>query len=1777
MLPEVSGFSVWNGQITTSRIGYSNNLADSSPALSSSALKEKRDDASSDYYGFNAKLRKAYDEWTETYGDSIDESRMEIFSYHFVMAENYYKETGNRIKLNEYADLTAVEFQRVKEMGGMIQDVKDSSNPHWAPNDAAEMDFFAKQTSQRQQAFQDNQNLEPDLPTPPPGYYSALPSPEDNASPIPGQTTSDSSTTTAAQNEGATSYRSEYQQRFTQSYLDSLNTQAKAAEDVASTQPLSKDASPESSDNLYMFEMGKNGKIPPPPPAEQQPPPNDSFQSASIIEEMEPELQDLINSRYDGIGFLEDSANAMPPVDDSFKFFPALSKMYNLDYPEADSNIPPPSSQQMDFSNNNLPPPPLQQMPPMMDQSMPSPMPNINNGGADKKETFMNAMATLYSQMFGEENGAPPPDSEEAFRMMQDLMNSQGGGSPALSDLYSNMNNAPPIQQEEEPQWINVPPEHEEKRPIEPTGFRRAEREATPPPQRRRQQQQQDIGTDVFLGELSYKMTRGRVIEWLKNVGDPVRRGEPLCVIESDTFMIVDGQKYAETHDVVALEDGILAAVYCSVTETVPVGSMLGVIAENEAQAARVPQTIEQENLDFVEPSGANDYEQEYQYDENGYPVDEEGYLIEDITVDEDGYPLEDYEYDENGYAVDEESYAGDDYRYDENGGPVDDYGYDENGYDAGYDEGGAADDVYGAESAYVPPADDDPDLPSWVLGNAPSIAPAKVASKYPVIPKMDRPQAAVSAPKQSPKRAGPKRGGPKGRPRGRIDDTRSPARKRRPPPRKEKIEGTEITLSELANGMTKGTIIEWIKGVGEPVTRGEPLAVVESDTFMMVDGQKYAESHDVIASEDGILAAIYSGIKQTMPVGSLLGFIAESEAAARNIPQSNPYENAGTNSYEEPENSPLSRTQMMAAAAAKASVDPAHRVRAAEAGFIDSVEQLEEDVLQQQTEQNSQQSDDFDRRFMTPEELQNADFEAAGGYSGGGGGPEMTYSPPRDDGRDLPSWVLGNAPSIAPAKVASKFPVVPKISQPPTRNSPAMNAIDAARNAALQNEASNTMSQAGINPPKRRGAPPKRNAPPPKRRRAPPKRRGPPPKRRTDDTRASGRGRIDDTRAPLNPPADVEEEGTEIVLGELSYGMTKGMVIEWLKNVGDPVRKGDPLAVVESDTFMMIDTQKYAESHDILATEDGFLAAQFAGPKELLSVGSVLGVIAESVSTGTNTYQPNGNFDRSSYDASTIEDRSDPSETYVPPPDPTEEADTPAWADDPDLPSWVRGNAPSIAPAKVASKYPVIGNARGGSPNPTPATSSQNARAVTGMPPARRIPKGRYDDTRARPREIRIEDKSKRSRPRGRIDDIRAPWTSQSSGATKGSTTYSTPEPQFFPDLSSPEKSGSSGGPDTNIDNQETSSNSEKEPRQYMPDLSKKKENKKSRPPLEDTETDPVAEVETNADLQDTDEELQPEESPVDIETDTSEGIGTDLPEASDSESIDSPSTDIPEYTETDTIAEDDTNADLLETTEEENQMLVPDVEANEDKSEEIQSDAASAEEDIDVEQLMWKEEIDADLLESTEEEDQKLEPDNSELGADELVSVDAEASGDMSEEIQSDTASTEEDVDVELSSSVEIDEGGETPEEIEMEAETGEAGDAVEVIGEPVDSNITASEEPKESDPEEVISSKSSAKKTSPNPIVAEIDVQEVAANSTSEAMVQEILITAKARTAAEEANIDLTLIQGTGESGCITLDDVKLAIARKKPKVGIRFLTDKPNTRKPSSKEKSEKDRP
>jgi len=1255
---------------------------------------------------------------------------------------------------------------------------------------------------------------------------------------------------------------------------------------------------------------------------------------------------------------------------------------------------------------------------------------------------------------------------------------------------------------------------------------------------------------------------------------------------------MVDGQKYAETHDVVAQEDGLLAAIYIEVSETVPVGSVLGVVAADIAEASLVRQTLEQKRVDFDEPAGAGSSSatsepEEVFIDENGYPVDEDGYLLDSVEVDEDGYPIYDYV---DGYPVDEDGYViEDENEVDADGYPIED-GYDENGYEydeGGYEEGGyeevpGAEDGFGEETMYTGPVDDDPDLPSWVLGDAPSIAPAKVASKYPVIPKMNRPAPPPPPPKKVASRRTPKRSVPKGgrpgpkRPRGRIDDIRSPARKGQAAarPEKPKIEGSELTLNELSYGMTKATVIEWIKNVGDPVKRGEPLAVVESDTFMVIDGQKYAESHDVEASQDGILAATYAGIKETLDVGAVLGIIADNEMAARNIPQANPYASGSVGDADGPDK-PLSRTQRWVAEAIQASSDPEHRSRADHnSGFLDSVEQVEEDMMAQMGggSQQQQQDDEFSKRFMSQEERAAADFAAAGAYDGGGGGGDQ-YDQSAIDDPDLPSWVRGDAPSLAPSKVASKFPVIPKMGQG-GGGSPSVNAINQAREATMRQE---SQMKDKISPPRGSGvAPPPRGSaapPPPKRRGAPPKRRGAPPKRRGEIP--SGRGRIDDIRAPLNQPQ--EDEGTEIVLSELSYGMKKAMIIEWLKNVGDPVKKGEPIAVVESDTFMVIDTQKYAESHDILATEDGFLAAQYGGPKELFDVGAVLGKIVDNEAQMRNMGQsappPPSQADAYGYsgyaDASSFapEETNEPGESYYPPPDPAEAAGGENYLDDPDLPSWVRGDAPSIAPAKVASKFPVIPNMRRGAPPPqsTPNPPRTPPAPVNGGV-QRRIPRGRYDDTRARPKEIRVVDKSKLKRPRGRIDDIRAPLNSGGGSSYAGGSSYTPPAPtqsdsQLFPDLSTPESPKTTNRTTPKATPKATQAPPADETR-IMPDLSstlkpkrkKKTAQKKKDPPRRPPPTPPPAPV---ADKKEDTENEPPEpivEEPV------------EEPVAAEEEEITS-----------ENVVEEVVDEETLEAEEEESPEPIVDesVDTVEEDVVESADDLHQEPEDEDVQYTI----VDEEGGEAVVEEDAQLDTDEETIvdASDEIETSDVEETEDISEDLVSEDINgeyAEEDV---ADSELEIEEESSSDEEevlangdeetpVEEEEVVAEEEvvmeEAEELIVEDSDVNVTAKVDIRDLKKEKTTPTKEPIK-------TEEFEYQEATTNST-DAMVQEILVTAKARTAADQAKIDLTTLQGTGESGCITLDDVKLAIARKKPKIGIRFLTDKPKGR-PGKKDK------
>ena len=75
---------------------------------------------------------------------------------------------------------------------------------------------------------------------------------------------------------------------------------------------------------------------------------------------------------------------------------------------------------------------------------------------------------------------------------------------------------------------------------------------------------------------LSSTMTEGKIVEWLKQPGDKVARGESVLVVESDKADM----------DVESFNEGYLAAVLMPAGSTAPVGETIGLIVESEAEIA---------------------------------------------------------------------------------------------------------------------------------------------------------------------------------------------------------------------------------------------------------------------------------------------------------------------------------------------------------------------------------------------------------------------------------------------------------------------------------------------------------------------------------------------------------------------------------------------------------------------------------------------------------------------------------------------------------------------------------------------------------------------------------------------------------------------------------------------------------------------------------------------------------------------------------------------------------------------------------------------------------------------------------------------------------------------------------------------------------------------------------------------------------------------------------------------------------------------------------------
>jgi 2-oxoglutarate dehydrogenase E2 component (dihydrolipoamide succinyltransferase) len=86
---------------------------------------------------------------------------------------------------------------------------------------------------------------------------------------------------------------------------------------------------------------------------------------------------------------------------------------------------------------------------------------------------------------------------------------------------------------------------------------------------------------------------------------------------------------------------------------------------------------------------------------------------------------------------------------------------------------------------------------------------------------------------------------------------------------------GTEVTLPELGESVTEGTISRWLKQVGEQVKTDEPLLEISTDKV----------DTEIPSPASGTLLEIRAGEDETVQVGAVLAVIGNADAAA--APQS--------------------------------------------------------------------------------------------------------------------------------------------------------------------------------------------------------------------------------------------------------------------------------------------------------------------------------------------------------------------------------------------------------------------------------------------------------------------------------------------------------------------------------------------------------------------------------------------------------------------------------------------------------------------------------------------------------------------------------------------------------------------------------------------------------------------------------------------------------------------------------------------------------------------------
>lgn len=91
------------------------------------------------------------------------------------------------------------------------------------------------------------------------------------------------------------------------------------------------------------------------------------------------------------------------------------------------------------------------------------------------------------------------------------------------------------------------------------------------------------MGTEVLMPKLGLTMTKGRVVEWKREEGERVEKGEVIAVIESEKI----------TYNLKAPASGVLLKIYVPAKVEVPVGQIIAYIGEPGESPPAAPPAVE--------------------------------------------------------------------------------------------------------------------------------------------------------------------------------------------------------------------------------------------------------------------------------------------------------------------------------------------------------------------------------------------------------------------------------------------------------------------------------------------------------------------------------------------------------------------------------------------------------------------------------------------------------------------------------------------------------------------------------------------------------------------------------------------------------------------------------------------------------------------------------------------------------------------------------------------------------------------------------------------------------------------------------------------------------------------------------------------------------------------------------------------------------------------------------------------------------------------------------